>query len=92
MADMTVLYDKRTADLGFQLIKCYTTRLREDVERLIPDIISVKIDLGWSLVFDNDFNKAFLEMKEKHVHCCLYYPEGSWNPLTRVSSHQEWFY
>ena len=77
MADMTVLYEKCTADLGFPFIKCNTTRLREDVERLIPDIISVKIDLEWSLVFDNDLNKAVLEMKEKHVHCCLYCHEGS---------------
>ena len=39
MADMTVHYDNRTTDLGFLFIKCNTIRLREDVERHIPDII-----------------------------------------------------
>ena len=63
MADLTVLYDKRTADLGFPHIKCNTTRLREDVERLIPDIKSVRINRGWSLVFDDDLSKAVQEMK-----------------------------
>ena len=63
MSDLTALYDERIADLGFPNIKCNTTRLREDIERLIPDIRSVQINRVWSLVFDDDLSKAVADMK-----------------------------
>lgn len=63
MADLTALYDKRTVGLGFPSIKCNTTRLREDIERLIPDIKSVRVNRGWSFVFDDDLSKAVIDIK-----------------------------
>ena len=54
MSDLTALYDKRIADLGFPDIKSNTTRLRQDIELRIPDIRSVRLDRGWSLLFDDD--------------------------------------
>ena len=63
MADMTTLYNKRIAALGFSTIRCNTTRLREDIERLLPDIKSIRTNRGWSLVFDDDLSKAVLDMK-----------------------------
>ena len=44
MSDMTGLYDKRIAGLGYQDIKSKTTRLREKIECLISDIKSVSIN------------------------------------------------
>ena len=64
MADLTALYDQRIAGLGFSSIKCNTTRLREDIERLIPDIKSVRMNRGWPLVFDDDLSKALTDMNE----------------------------
>ncbi len=64
MAHLTTLYDKRIAALGFPYIKCNTTRLREDIERMIPDIKAVKINRCWSLVFDDDLSKAIVDMKD----------------------------
>ena len=64
MADLTALYDQRIAGLGFSSIKCNTTRLREDIERLIPDIKSVRMNRGWSLVFDDDLSKVLTDMNE----------------------------
>ena len=63
MSDLTALYDERIADLGFPNIKCNTTRLRKDIERLIPDIRSVQINRVWSVVFDDDLSKAVANMK-----------------------------
>ena len=38
IADLTALYDKRLVAIGFPNIKCNTKCLREDIERLVPDI------------------------------------------------------
>ena len=65
MADLTSLYDKRLAALGFSQVKCNTTCLREDIERLIPDIKSVlQTNRFWHLVFDDDLSKAVADMKD----------------------------
>lgn len=40
--DLTALYDKRIAALTVYHLKCNTTRHREDVARLIPDIKPVQ--------------------------------------------------
>ena len=65
MADLTSLYDKRLAALGFSHVKCNTTRLREDIERLIPDIKPVvQKNRFWHLVFDDDLSKAVADMKD----------------------------
>ena len=65
MVDLISLYDKRLAALGFPHITCNTTHLREDIERMIPDIKSV-IQKGrcWSLVFDEDLSNAVADMKD----------------------------
>ena len=64
MTHLTTLYDKRIAALGFPCIKYNTTRLREDIERMIPDIKAVKNNRCWSLVFDDDLSKAIVDMKD----------------------------
>ncbi len=64
MAHLTTLYDKRLDALGFPDIKCNTTRLREDIERMIPDIKAVKMNRCWSLVFDDDLSQAIGDMKD----------------------------
>ena len=62
MSDLTALYDKRIAELGFPDMKSNTTRLREDIERRIPDIRSVQLGRVWSLLFDDEL-KALADMK-----------------------------
>ena len=64
MAHLTTLYNKRIAALGFPDIKCNTTRLREDIERMIPDIKTVKVSRCWSLVFDDDLSQAVVDMQD----------------------------
>ena len=65
MTDLTSLYDKCLAALGFFHVKCNTTRLREDIERLIPDIKPiVQKKCFWHLVFDDDLSKAVTDMKD----------------------------
>lgn len=64
MADLTSLYDDRLVVLGFPEVKCNTTRLRQEIERIIPDIRAVQVNRCWSLVFDNDLSKAVGDMKD----------------------------
>ena len=64
MADLTALYDKRIAALGFPHIKINATRLRQDIERLIPDITSVWRNHCWSLVYDDDLSTAVAHMED----------------------------
>ena len=64
MADLTALYDKHTAALLFPHIKCNTTWLRQDIERLIPDIKPLRMKHGWSLVFDDDLSQAVVDMQD----------------------------
>ena len=64
MAYLTSLYDKRLAAFGFSHAKCNTTSLREDIERLIPDIKPVvQKNRFWHLVFYDD-SKAVADMKD----------------------------
>ena len=62
MAKLTTLYDKQTAAWVFSDIKCHTTHLCKDIERLIADIKSVQTKHSWSLVYDDDLSKAIVEM------------------------------
>ena len=65
MVDLTSLYDNRLAAHGFPHIKCNTTRLREEIESMIPDIKSVmNKNRSWSLVFDEDLSDVISEMKD----------------------------
>ena len=65
MADLTSLYDKCLVALGFSHVKCNTTRLREDIERLISYIKPVEEkNRFWHLVFDDDNSKAVADMKD----------------------------
>ena len=75
MANLTSLYDKRLAAFGFSHVKCSTTRLRDDIERLIPDIkLVVQKNLFWHLVFDDDLSKAVADMKDNIVSHFSYAP------------------
>ena len=53
--------DKHLAALGFSHVKCYRTRLREDIERMIPDIKPV---VQKNRYFDDDFSKVVADMKD----------------------------
>jgi len=64
MTDLTALYENRISALGHPTIKCNTTRIREEIERLVPDIKPVHINRNWSLVFDDDLSKAMSDMKD----------------------------
>ena len=68
MTYLTSLYDKRLAALGFSYVTRNTTRLRVDIERMIPDIkpvhAVVQKNRFWHLVFDDDLSKAVADMKD----------------------------
>ena len=65
MADLTSLYDKRLAALGFSHVKCNTTHLREDSDPLILKIKPlVQKNRFWHLVFDDDLSKAVTDTKD----------------------------
>ena len=68
MADLTSLYDKSLAALGFSHVTCNTTSLRVDIERMILDIkpvhAVVQKNRFWHLVFDDDLSKAVADMKD----------------------------
>ena len=64
MGDLTALYEKHIVGLVFSHIKCNTTRLRENIEHLIPDIKPVRNKLGWSIIFEDGLSKALPDMKD----------------------------
>ena len=64
MADLTALCDKYLAVLGFPYIKCNTTRLREYIEYMIPDIKPVQMNHCLSFVFVDDLSNAVADMKD----------------------------
>ena len=65
VAILTSLYHKRLAALGFSHVKCNSTRLREDIERMILDIKpEVQKNRYWHLVFDDDISIAVADMKD----------------------------
>ena len=47
------IYDIQLAALGYPELKSITSRLREDIEGMIENIIYVKTGNSWSLVFDD---------------------------------------
>ena len=53
MPEMKKLCDIQLAVLGYPELKSITSRLREDIERMIENIKFVKKGNSWSLVFDD---------------------------------------
>ena len=65
MAHLKALFDKRLASLGYPQSQCHTTRLRNDIISLNPDIKAIQKPSGsWDLVFDEDLSQALQEMKD----------------------------
>lgn len=62
MAHLASLYDIRLNGMVHGVSKCHTTRLRKDIERLIPDVKAVQQNNSWSIVFDEDLSKAVCQM------------------------------
>ena len=64
MASLNDMYEKRLSSLGYSS-SSHTTRLRENIVRIIPDITEVQKSNGWDLVFNEDLSKVVNDMSKQ---------------------------
>ena len=58
-------YAKRLTSLGYPESQGHTTRLRQDIVAMIPDLKVIEKSSGyWELVFDKDLNEVVEELKD----------------------------
>ena len=73
MAKLTSLYDKRLVALGFSHVKCNRTRLKENIERMIPDINPVvRKNPYLHLVIYDDLDINPVIRKNRFLHIVIY--------------------
>ena len=91
MTYLTALYDMCLAVLLFSHVKYNRTRLREDIERMIPYIKPVvQKNRYWHLVFDDDLSKSVADMKDK-ASSKVSPSQSSTNSSERISQHEPCF-
>ena len=64
MAELNDMSEKRLSSLGWSS-SSHTTRLCENILRIIPDITEVQKPNGWNLVFDEDLSQVVNDMSKQ---------------------------